>query len=264
MNLLSIIIVNYNTPELVYDCLRSIERFLPPDFYEVLIVENASPNAVVTAEKVAGFAKAHLIAATHNHGFGSGNNLGAKAAQGDLLWLLNSDTLLVDDSIIALCQSLRSSEQYGALLPLLYRNQALTDFQEDSYASFQTLTGLIKRTPRPQLNLNQEIADVEVAVAAAFVVKRAVFEAVGGFDETFFMFFEDDDLCKKIINSGKKIGIFTKSRIVHLQGKSITTSKERKKLYYQSQNYYWKKHHGLALSLVMQVLRLPYRLITRK
>jgi GT2 family glycosyltransferase len=151
-----------------------------------------------------------------------------------------------------------------AATPLLYRDPDLRDFQEDSLGYLPRLDRMITRTTHPVLAISAgmpEFIQAEMVCAAALLVSRAAYTAIHGFDEQFFMYFEDDDLCKRLQQQGGTVGVFTKSRLIHLQGRSISVSTQRKQLYYISQDYYWQKHYGTALRLLMQLLRLPYRLL---
>jgi GT2 family glycosyltransferase len=259
--LVSLVILNYNTPELVYDCLASIERHLGVT-YEIIVVDNASSKPVDKA-RVEGFAHTRCLLLDSNRGFGSGNNAGAALATGTYLWLLNSDTLLVDSSMDQLFQDIQQETKLGAVSPLLYNDLQLQQMQPDFYANFQTLPSLVLRNGRPPLDMSATLFSTQVIVGASFILPLALFQELGGFDEQIFMFFEDDDLCYRIQQKGLPVYVYTKARIVHLQGKSIATNVRRKKLYYASQDYFWNKHRGSLAAGIMRLLRLPVLLRLR-
>jgi GT2 family glycosyltransferase len=260
MPLVSILIINYNTPTLVYDCLASISQFLTVP-YEVIIVDNNSPDAKVDPEKVASFKSCRAIMASTNKGFGGGNNIGAAAAVGDLLWLLNSDTLLIDSSINGMIEEFAAQKEIGLATPLLFNDKELTHIQPDFYANFQNLPRLISRQARAPLSLTSTWFKTDVIVGASILLRRDLYQQLGGFDERFFMFMEDDDFCYRLKQTGLKVAVYTRARIVHLQGKSISTSKRRKDLYYTSMNYFWRKHYGIIPELLMRLIRWPYRVL---
>jgi GT2 family glycosyltransferase len=93
------------------------------------------------------------------------------------------------------------------------------------------------------------------------VVRADLFRRLGGFDERIDMYMEDDDLCYRARKAGFRTGIATEIAVVHLKGQSIQSNRRRKRLYYKSQVYYWRKHHGLVASLVMRLFRLPWRFV---
>lgn len=290
---LSIIIVNYNTPELVYECLKTIIRYV--DFsYEIILVENGSDkNKRLSKEKVSfifsGKGKKRqsneeslsipnsrtqqlsrsascqpttdyqLLTTPRNLGFGGGNNFGAKQAKGEYLFLLNPDTLIIDHSISRLLEFFEKHHEIGAVTPLLYQKDRET-LQEGSYGPFQSLSTLIFR----RRNLNSwQLSDsdtflVDRISAAALMIKRSLFEKLNGFDENIFMYMEDDDLCKRITNLGYKNAVLKTAKIIHLEGQASNT-KTKKKFYYRSQSYFWRKHYGLLFTILMQIIRWPYK-----
>ncbi len=92
------------------------------------------------------------------------------------------------------------------------------------------------------------------------MMKRNIFEKVEGFDENIFMYLEDDDLCKRISELGYKNAILATAKVIHKEGSSINKNKDRKKLYYASQTYFWRKHNGFLPTLLMRIMRWPYKL----
>ena len=94
---------------------------------------------------------------------------------------------------------------------------------------------------------------------AAMAIRREIFEETGGFDEKFFMYFEDKDLCYRVKELEYKIVINNEIKVIHFGGKSLKENKERKKLYYKSQNYYWRKHYSLGSFILMLFIRWPYK-----
>jgi GT2 family glycosyltransferase len=251
---LSIIILNYNTPKLVIDCISSITRFLKKD-YEIIIVDNGS-HTPVTKQELKKFPNTTLIEQEINLGFGGGNNLGARQAKGDYLWILNSDTMLVDASIMNLISWMDGRPDVGIASPLLFLDPECRQPQRDMYADFQSLHTLVTRKNRRRYTPDSEgVAIVDMVVGAAMVVRSDLYRELGGFDENIFMYLEDDDLCKRAAALGMKTAIYTHSHIVHLQGKSISINAKRKSLYYQSQTYYWYKHHGILPTTLMRGLR---------
>ena len=250
---LSIVIVNYNTPELVYDCLKSIRQQIAGPC-ELIVVDNASSQPVVPSLLGEGVTYLPL---PKNLGFGGGNNAGAKLATAKYLWFLNSDTWLPDGSYVDLLAFMDSHPDFAVCSPLLYLDPGCRQLQPDFYARFQSFRTLLTRQVRPLLQLHEPFQKVDLVVGAALMIRRERFEAIGGFDEQIFMYMEDDDLCYR----AGAVAVVTTARIVHLQGSSISVNARRKRLYYVSQTYFWRKHYGWVKTVLMRLLRAPYALL---
>jgi len=254
----SVIIVNYNTPDLVINCLSSLEKNFQVPF-EVIIVDNGCEKRM-DSEKLSEFPNVRYFFLESNRGFGAGNNFGASKSTGDILWLLNSDTLVPDRSINQAIDFLEKNSSIGILSPLLFNDRDLKVFQTDMYASFQTLKSLIARKIRPLLDSKKEFFETDLVVGASMLIRQELFQKLGGFDEKIFMFFEDDDLCYRVRQQGYSVGIYNRAKIIHLQGRSIQKNSSRKRMYYQSQDYFWSKHYGFLPTLLMKIIRWPVKI----
>lgn len=271
---LSIILVNYNTTGLLVECLGSVRANLQVPEYEIIVVDNASTD--FDMEAVTSVAPgARIIRKDRNQGFGAGTNQGVKHARGGYLWLLNSDTLVPPGNRMhRVLDFLDAHLQYAAALPLLTDPQGRA--QPGQVAHFPSIPRLIADKPARMIArvlgpprsstvfgwvhpdfLPMESRDVDVAVAAALVIRRSVFEAVGGFDERFFMYFEDSDLCRKLCAAGLAVRFMVEARIIHLWGKSTKTTRRRKALYYAGQDAYFRKWHGPSAAAAVRLLRAP-------
>jgi GT2 family glycosyltransferase len=260
---LSIIIVNYNTSNLVYDCLKSIKKHLNLN-YEVIIVENnpklddriqdTDINKIMPVN-------CRLLTAGQNNGFGSANNLGAKKASGKYLLLLNPDTLIIDDSIQKMCEFISQHNEIGALTCLLYNDIECKKMQKYFFGRFQSLAGLtIRRYNYKKIDHSEVFFYTDIVTGAALMIKKETFDQIGGFDEKIFMYLEDDDLCKRVVELGYKNAVLNSAKIVHLESQS-TNNKTRKKHYYESQDYYWHKHNGSIATFVMKAIRWPIKML---
>jgi len=260
---LSIIIVNYNTPNIVYDCLQSIAKWLKVD-HEVIIVNNGKDEEKkVSEDKVKSILKnsPFSIINIENAGFGNANNEGAKKANGKYLFLLNPDTILVDDSVDKMFEFISRHKEIGALTCLLYNDLNCKIMQKAFFGKFQSLGSLtIRRYNYQKLDLTKEFFYTDIITGAAFMISKDIYDRTKGFDENIFMYLEDDDLCKRIVDMGYKNAVMNSAKIVHLEGKS-TNDKEKKRYYYKSQDYYWRKHNGLVATVLMKILRFPIKFI---
>ncbi len=261
---LSIIIVDYNTKKYIFECLKSIEKNLKNINYEVIIVDNKSKDDLkITNQELSDLSLAfdiRLLTLNSNIGFGGGNNAGANIAKGEYLLLLNPDTLIVDDSIEKMLRFIETHDKVGAVVPLLYQEDGVT-LQKSFFGKFQSLLGLtLLRNVRQNIDLTKEFFYSDIVTGAAMMIKKALFDKMNGFDENIFMYLEDDDLCKRVADLEYKNVVLCSAKIIHLEGKS-SNNKEKKKFYYKSQDYYWQKHKGVLPTLLMKLLRWPYKLM---
>jgi GT2 family glycosyltransferase len=216
---LSIIIVNYNGEIYLNDCLNSIEKHCTSFSYEVILVDNASSdNSVAFLKKQ--HPNIHLIESKQNLGFAGGNNLGVKKAQGEVLLLLNNDTILNDDfsSVVA---EVKRDEVGAATILMLDGDQKYVP----SFGKFPSPVGLLKIAntidTRPDLvsgKFTQSVYKMDWISGSFLLVKKKDWDAVNGLDEDYFMYVEDVDFCKKLHNLNKEILFYPEYSYIHFVG----------------------------------------------
>lgn len=252
---LSIIIVNWNTVELTTQAFDAVFKETTGFEYEVILVDNhSSDNSVEVIKKK--FPQVRLIENSENRGFGKANNQAMQIAQGDYIFLLNSDTIILDHAINRLVSYLDQHPDVMCVGPRLL-NKDLT-FQHacrrnlpNPENAFFHLFGLAKIfTKSKTVTAYKKFTDdplitepVEAISGAAMMFRREVFETIGGFDEMFFMYAEDLDLCKRIKDKGWKTVYVSDARIIHLGGAS--SGKRRKASlinFYEAMWMYYQKH----------------------
>ena len=242
-NKLSIIIVNFRSLDPLMTCLNSLFNGGKklPRLFEVIVVNNDDSSDFCDLLKE--FPQIKLIDHKKNIGFGAGCNLGAKEAMGEWLWFLNPDTQLIDD-VGSIFEFGEVNSWVGAMSPRLVDNGLKT--QKWGLGTSVTLWDIVLNNlgiVRSQKLWRKTVPTACAWVSgASLIVSRKLFWSLGGFDEKFFMYFEDVDLCKRIINSGKKIIYFPSVRIKHIGGLSRQSEKEQKSQFYESQAYFFKKH----------------------
>ncbi|MEN8153042.1 MAG: glycosyltransferase family 2 protein [Acidobacteriota bacterium] len=246
---LSIIIVNYNSGNYLFQTVDSIYKNLKGIKFEIIVVDNNSTDE--SAENVLKkFPEITLIQKDFNSGFAKANNEGVKISSGKYLLILNNDTYIRENSIETLLKIIRKNPLYGIVAPLLvyedgspqlsYGND-LTLFSEFILKYFaSTLHKFRLRAGKGRFEKN-----VDWITGACLLIKRDLYEKVGGFDENYFIYIEDADLGKKVRAAGYRNHITSASTIVHFKGKSTSSNFTRilpeiKK----SQLYYYKKHNG--------------------
>ena len=260
---LSIIIVNFNTSEDLGNCVESVYKHKPNFDFEIIVVNNSSdPKESEILKSLFGENKQIKLIDVENRGYGAANNAGAKIATGEYLLMLNPDTLVIDDSIDTMIELLEKHDEIGALSPLLYQVDGKT-LQKNFYGNFQSLLSVtFRRWKRRKIDLKKEIIYSDIISGAAMLIKRDLFEKLNGFDEQFFMYLEDDDLCFRIKQLGLRCAVYTKAKIIHLEGTS-QDNKRRKNIYYESQTKYWYKHNGTLATTMMRILRYPFLLLKK-
>jgi GT2 family glycosyltransferase len=258
---LSIIIVNYNTENWLKGCLESIFRYFRDVNLEIIIVDNSSVDESVKFIRE-NFPQIKLIQNKKNSGFGAANNQGAKIAQGEILFFLNPDTLIKENIFQKIIETFKKDSKIGIIAPQLILPD--NSPQPWAYGKEQGIWQLIKSkiyktfTQLPKYPTAQS-SGVDWVSGAALAIRRDIFEKIGGFDEKFFMYFEDRDLCQRVRKIGYKVIVLPEIKVIHFGGRSLAEDKQRKKLYYQSQNYYWQKHYGWFKSILMRLIRWPYK-----
>ena len=262
---LSIIIVNYNVKEFLQNLLHSIAKAAGNILYEIIIVDNASNDGSVEfiREKFPGV---KLIANKENLGFSKANNLGLAVAKGKYLLLLNPDTLLREDTLQKMIEFFESTPGAGmAGCKILNPDGTLQLACRRSFpgpwTSFCKVTGLSTLFPdskifaRYNLTYLDENQTYEVdAISGSFMMlKKDVFEKVGGLDEEFFMYGEDLDLCYRIQKSGYKVYYVHSTQIIHYKGESTKRSSfDETKVFYDAMNLFVKKH--LSGSFLVEII----------
>jgi GT2 family glycosyltransferase len=254
----SIVIVTRNTCELTRVALRSVFESESRLTNGVIVVDNGSADD--TPKMVAlEFPSAKYIRAEKNLGFARANNLGARACDGDFLLLLNSDARLETNSLAIAVEWMRQHPECGVAGAQLLNPDGS---RQNSIANFPTLaTELLnksmlrrmfpRRFPGKEQVFNGPI-EVESVVGAFMLIRRKVWEDVGGFDERYFFFLEETDFCLEARRRGWKVFHLPQVRICHAQGQSARQQPAAARIeYWRSRYAYFRKHHSLASQRVL-------------
>lgn len=251
----TVVIVNYNTRKLLAQCLDSIRAQTRDVTYEVVVVDNASMDGSVqmVAEL---YPWVRVVANDENAGFGRANNAGAAIATGTYLFFLNSDTILQNNAIRLFVDFYEKSAEPPGVLGCMLRNAH--GRYTNSYWYFPSYGRLL----RARLDKIFLIPDrraphdfhrtfsVDFVIGADMFMRRQVFERCGGFDERFFMNYEETDLQKEVVALGYRNYIIEGPRIVHLEGGSGKAKMASRLRVERSMYQYFAKHGGSRLALV--------------
>lgn len=264
---LSIIIVNYNTLQLTRQALQSIYQQTYNFDLEVIVVDNGSADDSVEVIKRE-FPRIVLVENKENLGFSKANNIGIKKAKGRKILLLNSDAVLLEDTLPKVIEYMDKNKEVGALgckvvLPDGSLDKACKrSFPTPQNAFFNALK-LDKLFPNNKAfgayNLTyldeDKIHEVDCLVGAFMLVRRETIEQVGLLDEDYFMYGEDIDWCYRIKQAGRKIIYYPETKIIHYKGGS--SKKKNPKLiyeFYRAMILFYNKHYKSKYSWVTRGL----------
>jgi len=265
--MLAIIIVSFNARADLDECLASLHAH-PPTLtpFEIVVVDNASSDG--SAQMVRDrWPSVRLIALPANAGFAAANNAGIRATSGDLILLLNSDTVVPEQAIDGLVAALRADPRAGIAGPRLIDAQGVPEL------SFGRMIGpfselrqkwlgrlYLRRTPiiatRVERSLRRRAYHDWVS-GACLLVWRAEANAAGLLDERYFMYLEDVDFCAAVRAQGKQVLFVPDVAIVHLRGRSRAAAPEATtRAYRRSQIAFYAKHHPAWAPWLRAYLRL--------
>jgi GT2 family glycosyltransferase len=225
---LSIVIVNYRSWPYLEACLKSLDP--QQDRYDVLVVDNFSDDGQFDSF-AANFPHIKFVRSQTNLGFGGGCRLGASLSSADYLLFLNPDTLANHDAIDSMLQFLKSQNQYGIVSckqhVKLARHYLL-------FPSFRRLSGLLRSAEarmRARKFAIQRWQSFEFIVpdwvsASVLMISRRDYERIGGWNQIFWMYYEDPDLCRRFVDQGGKVALLTNCSISHKHGGSTRLNLE--------------------------------------
>ena len=235
--LVHIVIVNYKGWQDTLECLGTLRTLNYPR-YEIVIVDNASPDESVQRIRAA-YPDVTLLEAGANLGFAGGNNVGIRYAldhDADFIWLLNNDTYVVPDSLIELLKCFTSPATGITASKMYYASEPNKLWFAG--AGIHWPWGIAYHIGQDEDDHGQydQVRELEAANGASMLVSRAVFERAGLFDERYFLYFEETDLCFRARKAGFTILFAPRSRIWHKVSSSVGASSPVY-LYYHTRNH---------------------------
>lgn len=261
----SIIIVNYGTERLVTDCISSILKKTEGVTFEIIIVDNASPgNSFAFLEekyKDAENIKTHAL--KDNVGFGRANNAGYELSSGRNIFCLNPDTELKNNAIAILSDYLDSNPTVGACCGNLLQSDGkpATSYRRlypSLLLEFSFMTNYLIEKVRfngsHKYNHTNNIINVATISGADLMVRRSVIEEVGFFDPTFFMYYEDTDLCYRIFKNNYSLRNLPQALIYHYEGKSTNRFDHKAALNFDGRSKFYSKHYSKPYQLVANLV----------
>ena len=269
---ISIVIVSWNTRDLLRACLKSIYATMDEIAFEVIVVDNASEDG--SAEMVESeFPEATLIRSESNLGFAAGCNLGLRKATGRFLMILNSDAELTAGAVSRMLDFMERRPDAGLVGPKLVSPDGTLQINGQRFPTLaREILGVIRAQKLipgvATLGWGREDfdrdAEVDSLAGACMLVRREVVEQVGLLDERFFMYFEDVDWCRRTKRAGWKIYYLGEAQIVH--GWACSSAKQgivrSHELLHRSRYLYFRKHHGLiqaaAIGIISRLVQIAF------
>lgn len=278
--LTSIVYVNYNTSSLLLSSIESIIERCASVSKEFIVVDNASnplergifENWKAEHEEV----QLHLIFSDKNLGFAGGNNLGASKASGEYLFFLNPDTLVMNDVLRIFMDFM---EKMGDGVSAIGGNLLEADLKPNyCYGNFPSvalelcnvglgLSPMLGNYYKNKLAIGcklqgKEILEVPYVIGAALFMRLATFKRAHGFDDQYFMYYEETDLFRRFQEMGLKAYILPEAEIIHFEGAAIGKSDatnfnyQKFEVALKSKFYYYKKWKGSSLGLIKGIVLL--------
>jgi GT2 family glycosyltransferase len=254
---LSVIILNFKVHYFLEQCIISVQKALDGIDAEIIVVDNnSSDDSCEMVKKL--FPTVKLIENKENFGFPKGNNIGVAQAKGDYLCILNPDTVVAEDTFTKILNFVTSSavemknkktgiigckliDGTGNFLPESKRGIPTP------FVAFTKVFGLYKisnyfgKYYAQHLSENQS-GNVEILVGAFMIMKRNLYNEIGGFDENCFMYSDDIDLSYRVLKLGYKNYYFAETSVIHYKGESTIRDEKYIKRFQEAMNFFYKKH----------------------
>lgn len=254
--MVSIIILSYNTRELIIRCLTSIEKQLKSFDYEIIIVDNNSYDDSVNVIRES-FPKVKLIESKKNLGFAGGCNLAAKRAKGEYLLFLNSDTELRENTPEKLLRVFAKFPEAGVVGGMLENADGTLQRSSGSFYTLRKVFIMLFGGDKAEIKRfnDNAIRKVDWVSGGCLMISQPLFNALNGYDEHFFMYVEDVELCFRVHKAKRAVYIDPSSIVMHVgQGSSDKTFAIIN--IYTGLKYFYKKHaNTLQYSILLGLLR---------
>jgi GT2 family glycosyltransferase len=282
MNDVSVIIVTWNNENEIESCIESVENELERQNAltgEIIVIDNNSSDKTTYILQKISRSNLNIRQNNENAGFTKAVNQGIKLASRKYIFLLNPDTYLKPGCIEILCDFLDNNKNYGACSPVLINDNGTIQHSIRNFPNYWTMlceftllaylfpkTKLLGRWKMKYFDYTND-SDVSQPMAAALMIKKNVIDEIGIMDERFFMFFNDVDLCKRIVNNNYKIRYLKSAEAVHKKGASVYKDRINMiKTWNRDCIKYFEKHHKQIILLwwlkinlkISEILRILY------
>jgi len=253
---ISFIIVNWNTKDLLLECLGSISQAVNETAFEIWLVDNGSSDGSVDAVKET-YPYVKIIENKTNLGFAAANNLALERMKGRYALLLNTDAVLTKGAVDALYNFMEGTPEAAIACGQLLNTDGS---RQNSIANFPSILSLVsnetflrllfpRRFPSKRRKYPTPI-EVESCIGACMMVRKKAIDKVGSLDERYFFFLEETDWAYRMKHAGWKICFVPTAKIFHAQGKSVGVRADARIMFYRSRYTFFKKWHPGTYPLV--------------
>ncbi len=253
---LSVIILNYNVRYFLELCVLSVQNAIQNLDAEIIVIDNNSQDDSCAMMKRR-FPNVKLIENNENSGFPKGNNIGVSKAQGEYICILNPDTVVAEDTFTKVLAFVKKQKDLGIVGVKLIDGTG--NFLPESkrgiptpFVAFTKITGLYKIFPKTfgkyyaQHLSENETGKVDILVGAFMLMKRDLYNEIGGFDENCFMYSDDIDLSYMALKKGKSNYYFHETSVIHYKGESTIKDGTYMKRFQEAMNFFYKKHFRVS------------------
>ena len=269
---ISIIIINYNSDELTINCIKSLLELTAKDLVcQYIIVDNASePNSYFSVKNYVNSIEEKtnitLLRSDINTGFGGGNMIGFKEAKGKYIAFINNDTILKNDCLSILKDFLDKNKKCGICGPQAYKEDGRILPTIDHFASLSReifgrgfLEAINSKKYPKRFKQYKQPKQAQFVAGSFMFLRTSEFKSIAGFDENIFLYYEETDLCKRLLNIGKTAFLVPEAKFIHFHGASTTPSIAIKTELKISLLYVIKKHYGsIKHFILLNYLRFRY------
>lgn len=261
---LSIIILNYNVRYFLELCVISVQNAIQNIEAEIIVVDNNSSDdscKMITTR----FPNIKLIENKENFGFPKGNNIGVKVAQGEYICILNPDTVIAEDTFEKILKTenwklktgiigCKLIDGTGNFLPESKRGTPTPFVAFTKIFGLYKISNLFGKYYAQHLSENQS-GKVDILVGAFMVMKRELYQEIGGFDEKCFMYSDDIDLSYMVTQKGFENYYFHETSVIHYKGESTIKDGTYMKRFQEAMDFFYKKHFKISVffSLFMKI-----------
>lgn len=257
---LSIIIVNWNTKQLLLDCLASIYETVTSISFEIWLVDNGSDDGSVEAVRNI-YPDVNIIQNEKNLGFAAANNKAFKKMVGRYALLLNTDTVLTGGAIERIYNFMENNPEVGMACGQLLNQDGS---KQNSIANFPNLLSLMcnetllqilfpAKFPGKRREITKPV-EVDSCIGACLMVSKKAMDEVGLLDEDYFFFLEETDWARRMKRAGWKVCFVPSARIFHFQGQSVGHEAESRIMFYRSRYSYFKKWHPHSYLVIWLII----------
>jgi GT2 family glycosyltransferase len=271
----SIVIVSFNTSQLLDECIESIERETRCS-HEIIVVDNASTDRSLQMLRKK-YGSVTLIENADNVGFARANNQGFCIASGKYFFMLNPDTVILNGAIDKLVEFMDRNPDVGICGPRNVGKDGQLQYNCDHFPSFWNnlwvYTNFVNRYPNVEMFSRSRMqywdyssqCDVDKIMGCSLMIRARDFKELGGLDDKYFMYFEETDLCFQAKQNQKRVVYLPTATVIHYGGESSQSQTHETVLdktistyFLRSQYYFFHKNYGVVATLMMRILDFGY------